>query len=81
MPQLTVKCKVFRDCLEDIEFENTEYWYNPQDELDIIITKMWFQKCSTMTNEMGKQNPYIVTSMRNTRHALNCEYKFIFMEG
>ena len=77
-PDSTLKCnrkwnKVFRDYLEEKDFESTEYWCYPEDELDRILSKMWFEIRSSMTDEKGEQIPYSVTSMRNMRNALTRE--------
>ena len=42
-PDSTLKCnrkwnKVFRDYLEEKDFESTEYWCYPEDELDRILS-------------------------------------------
>ena len=77
-PESTLKCnkkwdKVFRAYLEEKEFENTEYWCYPDDELDTVLSQMWFEIRSKNTDEQGEFIPYTVTSLRNMRNALTRE--------
>ena len=77
-PQSTLKCnkkwnKVFREYLEEKDFECTEYWCYPDEELDAILAKMWFELKSTVKDEKGEFLPYTITSLRNLRNALTRE--------
>ena len=69
-PQGTLKCdakwnKVFREYLMEKEVQNTEYWTYPDDELDNVLAKYWFEIRSTNVDENGDSVPYCVTSMRS----------------
>ena len=77
-PQCTLKCdakwnKVFREYLMEKEVQNTEYWTYPDDELDNVLAKYWFEVCSTNVDENGDSVPYCVTSMRSLQNGLTRE--------
>ena len=56
---------MFRECLNEKEFANTEYWTYPENELDSILAKFWFEVRSTNVNENGDYEHYCVTSLRS----------------
>ena len=77
-PDSTFKCnkkwdKVFREYLQEKNYEYTEYWCYPDDELDSILVKMWFELCSSVKDDKGEFLPYTITSLRNLRNALTRE--------
>lgn len=39
--------KTFRNYLEECDYVCTEYWCYPGDELDKILSKFWFEVCTT----------------------------------
>ena len=78
VPKSTIKCdkkwdKVFREYLMEKECANTEYWTYPDDELDRILSKFWFEVRSTKLTSDGEYEHYSLTSLRNLRNALTRE--------
>ena len=77
-PDSTLKCnkkwdKVFRDYLSEKDYECTEYWCYPDEELDTILAKMWFELRSSVKDNEGNYIHYTITSLRNLRNALTRE--------
>ena len=77
-PQGTLKCdekwnKVFREYLRKKDFANTEYWTYPDDKLDTILSKFWFEVRSSKVDENGEYIPYCLTSLRSLRNGLTRE--------
>ena len=74
----TLKCdkkwtKVFREYLMEKEYNNTEFWTYPHDELDDILAKFWFEVRSTQKDSEGQYQHYSLTSLRGLRNALTRE--------
>ena len=77
-PASTLKCdkkwtKVFRDYLEEKDCENTEFWTYPEDELDTILSKFWFEVRSNQKDQNGEFKHYSLTSLQGLRNALTHE--------
>ena len=77
-PVGTLKCdakwnKVFREYLREKECNNTEYWSYPEDELDDILSKFWFEVRSTNVDQNGENERYSITSLRSLRNGLTRE--------
>ena len=77
-PQSTLKCdkkwaKVFREYLMEKEVQNTEFWTYPEEELDDILSRFWFEVRSGQKNEHGEFQHYSLTSLRNLHNALTRE--------
>ena len=77
-PQSTLKCdkkwtKVFREYLMEKDCINTEFWTYPDEELDAILCKFWFEVRSTHKKNDGEFEQYSITSLRNLRNALTRE--------
>ena len=76
--------RVFRSYLEEKGCENTQYWFYPDEELDRILSKFWFEvrtQKPSLTEEQRKEvenknsdlNPdrYTIASLRNLRNGLS----------
>ena len=77
-PQSTLKCdkkwtKVFREYLMEKDCQNTEFWTYPEDELDSVLAKFWFEVRSNQRDQNGDFIPYSLTSLRGLRNALTRE--------
>ena len=77
-PKGTLKCdakwnKVFRDYLTEKEFKNTEYWTYPDDELDHVLGRFWFEVRSSNKDQNREFIHYSVTSLRSLRNGLTRE--------
>ena len=77
-PKSTLKCdkkwtKVFREYLMEKDVENTEFWTYPEDELDDILSRFWFEVRSTNIDENGDFTHYSLTSLHGLRNALTRE--------
>ena len=74
----TLKCdakwnRVFHEYLREKDYANTEYWTYPEDELDTILSKFWFEVRSTNVDENGEFEHYSLTSLRSLRNGLTRE--------
>ena len=75
IPKSTVACdrkwdKVLIDYLKDCGHDSTEYWCYPDEELDAILVKFWFEVRSSVINDDGENEPYSVASLRNCCNAI-----------
>ena len=55
------------------EYQNTEFWTYPDDALDEILCKFWFEVRSTQKDTDGEFQHYSLTSLRGLRNALTRE--------
>ena len=69
---------MFREYLQEKDYECTEYWCYPDDELDSILAKMWFELHSSVKDDNGEFMPYTITSLRNLRNTLTRE---LYIQG
>ena len=76
--------RVFRSYLQESGAQNTQYWFYPDEELDKILSKFWFEVrtqraplSDTERNEAFKNNEdphperYTIASLRNLRNGLS----------
>ena len=52
---------------------STEYWCYPDEELNAILCKFWFEVQSGVTNENGEFEMYSISSLKSLRNGLTCE--------
>ena len=88
-PKATIKNnekwdRVFRAYLEESEAQTTEYWYYPDEELDLILSRFWFdvrtqkqplneEEKIQILSKNGDPYPhqYIIACLRNLRNSLS----------
>ena len=76
--------RAFRSYLQESGAENTQYWYYPDDELDKILCKFWFEartqrsplseeekRHAIANNDDPFPERYSIASLRNLRNGLS----------
>ena len=90
IPKATLKINdkwecTFRLYLEETGTESTEYWYCPNDELHLLLSRFWFaartprealtedqRKEALSKNEYPYPEHYSIASLRNLQNGLSC---------
>lgn len=67
--------RVLRNYLEECNFQSTEYWCYPDNELDKILCKFWFKVWTTKNKDDSGTHPelYFIASLWNLRNGLSHE--------
>ena len=63
--------KAFRDYLREKDFQSTEYWCYPDEELDTILCKFWFE---VRTTRPPLQTPEEIQEAKNNNKDIHPEY-------